>query len=196
MSTLILFFIFSPVDFCDCSLSTLNKKYHNATPKLSAEIIYVDILSVACIYVEKKIGADVTKQTSSRSSPLNVSNVDLSQKVLQKQEFGRRLYGLMMEKPWTQSDLARAAGLGRDSISQYVRGKSVPTPQNLQKLAKALDIDPDVLFPNYAAHAAMVEEPTFQVKAVDGSASEMWLVVNMKVTSEKAMKVMAILNEK
>ena len=42
----------------------------------------------------------------------------------------------------------------------------------------------------------MTEEPTFQVKAVDGTAAEMWLVVNMKVPTEKAMKVMAILNEK
>ena len=136
------------------------------------------------------------KQVYSRSTPAKSSNIDLSQKVLQKQEFGRRLYNLMIEKKLNQSGLARLADLGRDSISQYVRGRSVPTPQNLQKLAKALGLEPEILFPNYAAAAAMQEEPTFQVKAVDGSTSEMWLVVNMKVPVEKAMKVMAILNEK
>ncbi len=157
--------------------------------------MWTTYMAYAIYLVILKMGGYM-KQPSSRSAPTQPGNIDLSQKVLQKQEFGRRVYGLMMDKPWTQSELARASGLGRDSISQYVRGKSVPTPQNLQKLAKAFDVDPDVLFPNYAAHAAMVEEPTFQVKAVDGTAHEMWLVINMKVPTEKAMKVMAILNEK
>ena len=136
------------------------------------------------------------KQIHTRSSPSKSGSIDLTQKVMQKQEFGRRLYNLMIEKKLNQSALARLAGLGRDSISQYVRGRSVPTPINLQKLAGALNLDPDVLYPNYAAAAAMQEEPTFQVRAVDGSTEEMWLNVNMKVSVDKSIRIMAILNEK
>ena len=39
----------------------------------------------------------------------------------------------------------------------------------------------------------MGEEPTLQIKAVDGSADSMWLVINMKVPAEKAIEVMKIL---
>ena len=89
----------------------------------------------AYMLFNEKLGGYM-KQPSSRSAPLNATNIDLSQKVLQKQEFGRRVYALMMEKPWTQSELARASGLGRDSISQYVRGKANQVHKiykNLQK---------------------------------------------------------------
>lgn len=136
------------------------------------------------------------KQTHSRAVPRQIGDIDLTQKVLQKQEFGRRLYSILIERRMNQSDLARASQLGRDSISQYVRGRSVPSPQNLQKLADALNMEPDVLFPNYAAAAALNEEPTLQIKSVDGSADEMWLVINMKVPAEKAIKVMQILKSR
>ena len=62
--------------------------------------------------------------------------VDLSQRVIRKAEFGKRLAGLMHEKGWNQSKLAKICDMGRDSVSTYIRGKSVPTPQNLEKLAK------------------------------------------------------------
>jgi transcriptional regulator with XRE-family HTH domain len=123
-------------------------------------------------------------------------SVDLSQRVIQKSEFGKRLYALMLEKGWTQSDLSRQAKLGRDSISTYVRGRSVPTPQNLEKLAKALSVTPEELYPNYSANAAAIDEPVFQVKQVNDDSGQMWLTINMKVDAEKAVKVMQILNDK
>ena len=61
---------------------------------------------------------------------------------LSKQEFGKRLYKLMLERGWHQSELARQSGLPRDSISVYVRGKSLPTPTSLQALARAFGVQP------------------------------------------------------
>jgi len=122
--------------------------------------------------------------------------IDLSKRVLQKQEFGNRLYSVMLEKQMSQSDLARAAGLGRDSISTYVRGRSVPTPSSLIKLAKALGVDPEALYPNYAANAAAIDEPVLQFKQVNDGSGMMWLTVNMKIEMAKAVKVMEILNSK
>jgi transcriptional regulator with XRE-family HTH domain len=75
-----------------------------------------------------------------------------------------------------------------------VRGRSVPSPQNLEKLAHALGIEPDDLFPNYTAQAVAIEDPTFQLRAVDGDSSQMWLTINQKVCTAKAMAVMAALN--
>ena len=133
---------------------------------------------------------------TSRSAPGPDSTVDLSQKVLTKQEFGKRLFALMMEKGMNQSDLARAAKLGRDSISTYVRGRSAPSPQNLDKLCAALSVAPDELYPNYAANAAAIEEPVLQLKQVNDGTDMMWLHINMKVDAQKAIEVMQILKSK
>lgn len=133
---------------------------------------------------------------TSRSAPGPDNTVDLSQKVLTKQEFGKRLFALMMEKGMNQSDLARAAKLGRDSISTYVRGRSAPSPQNLDKLCAALSVSPDELYPNYAANAAAIEEPVLQLKQVNDGTDMMWLHINMKVDAQKAIEVMQILKSK
>jgi transcriptional regulator with XRE-family HTH domain len=129
----------------------------------------------------------------SRGGVTPPNDVDYSQKVLTRQEFGRRLYNFMMQKKFSQSDLARASGMGRDSISQYVRGRSVPSPKNLVKLADALDVEVDVLFPNYDAQANAVEHPTLELKSIEADAEHFWLRVNMKVPAEKALAVMQIL---
>ena len=145
--------------------------------------------------VNKRI-AVVSSYITSRSAPGPDSTVDLSQKVLTKQEFGKRLFALMMQKGMNQSDLARAAKLGRDSISTYVRGRSAPSPQNLDKLCAALSVAPDELYPNYAANAAAIEEPVLQLKQVNDGTDKMWLHINMKVDAQKAIEVMQILKSK
>lgn len=138
----------------------------------------------------------VSAYISTRSAPGDNGTVDLSQKVLSKQEFGKRLYALMLEKGMNQSDLARAAKMGRDSISTYVRGRSVPTPQNLERLCEALSVAADELYPNYAANAAAIEEPVLQIKQVNDNSDMMWLNINMKVDASKAIEVMQILKRK
>jgi transcriptional regulator with XRE-family HTH domain len=135
----------------------------------------------------------MTKSIMTRGGMTPPSDVDYSQKVLTRQEFGRRLYNFMMQKMYSQSDLARASGMGRDSISQYVRGRSVPSPKNLVKLADALDVEVDVLFPNYNAQSNAIEQPTLELKSIEADAEHFWLRINMKVPAEKALAVMQIL---
>ena len=122
--------------------------------------------------------------------------VDLSQRVIRKSEFGKRLYDLMREKGWNQSKLAKKSDMGRDSVSTYIRGKSVPSPQNLEKLANCLGVKPEELYPNYAANSAALDEPIFQLKQVNDESNKMWLTINMKIDSDKAIAIMKILNEK
>lgn len=138
--------------------------------------------------MEKKVASHIT----TRSNP--GEQVDLSQRVLTKQEFGKRLFALMLEKGMNQSDLARAGGLGRDSISTYIRGRSVPTPQNLERLAAAVGVSSADLYPNYDANAAAIEEPLFQVKQINDGSGMMWLHINMRIDAKKAVEIMQILN--
>lgn len=82
-----------------------------------------------------------------------------------KKEFGRRLSNLMDEKGWNQSELARrstqflpkpAKGqkqgetIGRDAISNYVRGAHLPRPSYLLAISKALDVSVPDLMPSAA----------------------------------------------
>jgi len=133
----------------------------------------------------------MTKSVITRGEPN--SEIDFSQRVLTRAEFGKRLQSLMLKKGWNQSELARKCDLGRDSISQYVRGRSIPTPGNLNKLAGILGVEPEALFPNYDAQANAIEAATVEIKSIDSDAEHMWLRVNMKVTAEKALEVLKIL---
>ena len=86
-------------------------------------------------------------------------------KRLRRQQFARRLEHLLMQKAWRQVDLSRASGIGRDSISTYLKGKTVPSRLSLQKMAKVFQIEPDQLYPNYAADA-VAEEYKANVPAI------------------------------
>ena len=57
-------------------------------------------------------------------------------KRLRRQEFARRLEHLLMQKAWRQVDLSRASGIGRDSISTYLKGKTVPSRLSYRRWQK------------------------------------------------------------
>ena len=116
---------------------------------------------------------------------------------LRRQEFVRHLEHLLMEKYWCQVDLARASGLGRDSISTYLKGKTVPSRLSLQKMAKVFQIEPELLYPNYASADAATEEEMLEleVKSIAGRQSKMWVQVTQVLTTDQAMRNMAIIDK-
>lgn len=116
-------------------------------------------------------------------------------KSLTKQEFGRRLQGLLMERGLNQSELARRAGIGRDSVSTYVRGRSFPEPKALALMAKALGVSPQELLPNTVAAAIDNDTPSLELKESTGHPGKMWMRLNRLVTTKQALKIMAILQE-
>ena len=130
-----------------------------------------------------------------RSPASDTVDVDLSVKTIRRTEFAKRLYGLMMSKNWNQSDLARQAGLGRDSVSQYVRANNTPSPRNLKKLADALGVEPVELYPNYEAAAVEEEMPALSFRQMPGDEEHMWVRINKKVPKAVAAKLMTLLNE-
>lgn len=114
---------------------------------------------------------------------------------LTKEQFGRRLYNRMLDLGWNQSELARQAGLPRDSISTYVRGQSFPTPLSLKKLSDALGARPEELLPNSAESAIDRDNPAMEMKVSTADPTKAWLRVNRMVTLSNAAKIMQILSE-
>ena len=115
-------------------------------------------------------------------------------KHLTKQEFGRRLYGLMMSKGWNQSELARQAGLPRDSISTYIRGTSFPTPKSLQALAEVFGMPPADLLPNTIEAAIEEDVPSLEMKVSTTAPNLAWIRVNRLVSIDTATQIIALIN--
>lgn len=114
---------------------------------------------------------------------------------LTKQEFARRLYQLMLAKGWNQSELGRQAGLPRDAISVYMRGKSLPTPQNLKALAEAFGISEIELLPNHTEAAIDEDMPAFELRVSVSSPNMAWLRVNRLVSLSTGVKIAELLEQ-
>lgn len=112
---------------------------------------------------------------------------------LTKQEFGRRIYSLMIQKGWNQSELARRAGIPRDSVSTYVRGRSFPTPKSLHALAKALGVATADILPNSIESAIDQDAPSLEMKVSTSAPDAAWLRVNRLVTLRTAARVIEMI---
>ncbi|CAB4121000.1 HipB Predicted transcriptional regulators [uncultured Caudovirales phage] len=122
-------------------------------------------------------------------------DTSLIPKALTKQEFGRRLQALILEKNWNQSDAARATGLGRDSISTYVNGKTFPTPRALKTLADALGVKTEELLPNAMMQAMDDEHPAIELKQATGHPGKAWLRINRAMSFSTAAKIIELINQ-
>jgi transcriptional regulator with XRE-family HTH domain len=114
-------------------------------------------------------------------------------KHLSRQEFGRRLYNLMLAKGWHQSELARRAGLPRDRVSTYVRGAAMPTPANVDALAKALGVDAEAILPNHLMSAIDEDAPALEIRSSPAAPGKAWLRVNRLVTLATAVRIADLL---
>ncbi|MEX0278490.1 MAG: helix-turn-helix domain-containing protein [Ruegeria sp.] len=114
-------------------------------------------------------------------------------KDIKKKEFGRKLKALNTERGWNQSELARRAGIPRDSVSTYVRGVSLPNPKSLQKLADALGATPADLIPNMVQDATEEESTSLNMRVSTGAPNTAWLQVNRLVSLTTAVKVIEMI---
>ena len=137
----------------------------------------------------------MVRKTRQALPPSDAAGVDLTPKALTKQEFGRRLYALLMARNISQADLARLANMGRDSISTYVNGKTFPTPRALKKLADALGVEPEELLPNGLMSAMEDEFPAVELRQAAGHADKAWLRVNRAMSFASAAKIIALIDE-
>lgn len=112
----------------------------------------------------------------------------LSPREVRRVGFAKNLSALILDANISQSDLARMTGLGRDSISGYVLGKSVPSPENAERIARALGVPLSKLQP---ATARVVMEPgkPFLHVETGGSSETAWLQINQRVSIRTALKI-------
>ena len=119
----------------------------------------------------------------------------LTPHALTRQEFGRRLQGLLLARGWNQSELARRAGIGRDSVSTYINGKTWPTPKQLKAIADALGMQSDDLLPNTFKAGLDDEHPAVELKQAAGHPGKAWLRINRAMSFQTAAKIVSLLNE-
>lgn len=126
---------------------------------------------------------------------------------LELQSFARRLHELMLAKGLSQSELARSiwgktvdsrgydVAANRDRISSYLKGRSVPEPANMAKLAKTLGVAVAELAPDAVASAVDRADPAVSMTMIAGHADKTHLRVNQLVHLDIAAKIIALLSE-
>lgn len=114
---------------------------------------------------------------------------------LVKSEFAKRLYHHITSRGWTQSEFARNCDIPRDAISTYVRGRSMPSPTNLERMAGVLGLRPEDLMPNYYEAAQSKQEPTIELRDVPNEEGYMWLKLNMRLPKKVAIQIFMLAQE-
>lgn len=118
-----------------------------------------------------------------------------------KTEFARRLQAELNHFGWTQADLVNAAKRhvpeGRTieayDVSNYIRGRSLPTHYKLKAIAEALGKKEDELLPSRGTpEVQRTVSPLEMRQQEDGN---VWLKLNRAVSYPTALKIMALLSE-
>lgn len=110
--------------------------------------------------------------------------------------FGRRVFDRMVSKGWNQAELARRAGLTRDSISTYIKGKVLPTEANRHRLAETLGCAPADLWPADGEMGVRPQESVVQAVTVSARGEpRVWLRVDRQVSLKTALAVAKLLEE-
>lgn len=60
-------------------------------------------------------------------------------------KFNDWLLERLKEKDWSQADLARASGMTRGGVSNYINGR-IPDETALRKIAKAFNLPPETVY--------------------------------------------------
>lgn len=112
---------------------------------------------------------------------------------------GARIQAKLTEKGWKQSELARRADIGRDSVSLYIRGKNTPTASSLAKIAGAFGCSISDLAPELRAatseriRASGQQEREFDVSDVGGGKARLRL--DKIMSQDLAFKILMMIKE-
>lgn len=111
-----------------------------------------------------------------------------------REQFAKRLYRALINKGWTQSELARQANLTRNAVSTYMRAQALPTPNNLEALAKALGVAPEELLPPVGQVLAEPVMPIDVCSFKEVGSGQARLQVNKIVSTDTALEVVQLIN--
>lgn len=124
------------------------------------------------------------------------NTIVLSPREQVRKEFSTRLRRALHIKRWKQIDLAREAKIGRDSVNSYVRGRMLPSPDKLDKIAKALRMEPQELMPSHTETLAERDNPPLEIRQTTDGSGMVWIKVNQQVTLDQASKIFDVLKGK
>ena len=141
---------------------------------------------------------DVPKNIHHNAAPSKEPLPPVASREAVLSDFAKRLQEALRDKGWNQSELARQASkfmadekFGRYNVSEYIRGKSIPSPHYLSAMAKALGVKPEALLPTQYLPSVDTKLPPLEVK--DAGSGNAWLRVNQSVPWEVAIEVMKMI---
>lgn len=111
-----------------------------------------------------------------------------------REMFRQNLYKAMLRKGLNQSQLGRQVGIGRDVISTYIRGRSLPEPLNAQKLADFFGMEVTDLLPppNRGYDATMPANPALRLEPSEDKPGLFNLHLNMALPFEAVTAVLQV----
>ncbi len=93
------------------------------------------------------IGADLLELEEHHKSTCSRSAEALEQMDAQEKHFSVRVAHYLKEQGLTQEQLGKAIGIGQTGVSMLLSRESRPQRRTVEKIAKALDVDPSELWP-------------------------------------------------
>lgn len=120
----------------------------------------------------------------------------------QRREFARRLASALIERGWSQTELASRASelmppgqkLEKYSVSVYVSGKSFPEPMRLDAICRALGVPPSSLVPGYEG-IGRLSGGARSLEVSDAGDGMMWLIVHKRLPLSVVLDVLKLINE-
>lgn len=120
-----------------------------------------------------------------------------------KRQLARNLQRALAERGWSGAELARRAQMytpkgsfGRDSVSKYLRERTLPNATHLSAMAQALGIEPDELLPNTMAvrlASRPAAEPSVSLETAKNGTAH--LRVNERVPIDVALEVVRLIRK-
>ena len=104
----------------------------------------------------------------------------------EKISFSEWLQIEISKRGWSQSDLARAAGLNRAVINKLINGKSHPRPPTLEAVSRALKIPIETIYraagllPANPDHDDMLEEAIYVLQNIHSAQRKATAVALLK----------------
>ncbi len=99
---------------------------------------------------------------------------------------------LLVEKKWNQKMLGEKSGLSSSTISDYVKGKTLISPGNLQKIAEAFEVSKSEIYPMENEENS-VEVTEFDSISIEDLHNYQLTYKGVNLTEEQAKQVVNLL---
>jgi transcriptional regulator with XRE-family HTH domain len=113
----------------------------------------------------------------------------------QKDGLAARLRALRNDRGWSQAELARRAGLNRNVVNTTERALSVPSPENLVRMARALGVEPKDLTDAVVEAEIRRARASFEVTEIKGRPDFAHVQVNRILRSATAARIYQLIVE-